>query len=363
MEPATILIDGREFSLNRMTGIGRFLTGILDALGEAVFTPNIILAVFNREAVPARLKGRKTIRIVEISSQFIRSEKRLSKLSQTKADVYISPYPKLPIFGCYCPSVNTVHDILDLTHPSYKNRLRNLFDQFRLRSALKKASLTWYVSSWSLKETQQKIGLSGQNPKVRLNGLAEEFRPPDRQSVLLVLKKYKLNSGYILIVGNGSPHKNLGVLLQSSNQSKRPFLFVGVSDKNRHYWENIYPGRNCRWIQHIHEEDLQGIIGGSFCLALPSTAEGYGYPPLEAMASGIPAVVSNIPVLKETTGGCALVADPYKPESWFEAFGVLENKSFYQNQVRIGLEWVVPLRGRGGWDNHVADIEKLIMNR
>ncbi|MFC1820576.1 glycosyltransferase, partial [Thermodesulfobacteriota bacterium] len=92
----------------------------------------------------------------------------------------------------------------------------------------------------------------------------------------------------------------------------------------------------------------------------PSTAEGYGYPPLEAMACGIPAIVSNIPVLKETTGLNALTADPSRPNAWEEAIEALGKNDIYENQREKGLQWVKQLRGRKGWQKHIEDIEELL---
>ena len=60
---------------------------------------------------------------------------------------FLNPYPKLPLFGVHCPSINMIHDVLDLTHPAYKGRIKILFDGYRLKRALIKADLTWYVLS------------------------------------------------------------------------------------------------------------------------------------------------------------------------------------------------------------------------
>lgn len=74
-----------------------------------------------------------------------------------------------------------------------------------------------------------------------------------------------------------------------------------------------YPGSEAVWVEHISDKELPVIVKEVFCLAQPSTLEGYGYPPLEAIACGVPAVVSDIPVLLETTGGNALTADADDP--------------------------------------------------
>jgi glycosyltransferase involved in cell wall biosynthesis len=98
----------------------------------------------------------------------------------------------------------------------------------------------------------------------------------------------------------------------------------------------------------------------AFCLAQPSTAEGYGYPPMESMACGVPAVVSDIPVLKETTGGKGLFAGPHEPMSWAEAFQALEKRDLRQLKIEEGLRWVEPLRGRKAWEKHIQDITALL---
>jgi glycosyltransferase involved in cell wall biosynthesis len=355
-----ILIDAREFVHGRRTGIGRVLDGITDALAECNILKEIVLNVYNDRGVPNSLKKRENIRIIEIPYSFLKSEKALSDLSKQEFNAYISPYPKLPLFGCHCIAVHTVHDVLDLTHPAYRKRFKLFFDIFRLKTALKKADLTWYDSSWSMEETKRLAGFAGKNPRVRYLGIDKRFNPLGAQDKNGILRKYDLKAGYILVVGNGLPHKNLGVLLDITDWVSRQLVFVGVPEKNKRFWKSRYPASKAIWIQHINDEDLPAIMKGSFCIAQPSTAEGYGYPPLEAMACGIPAVVSSIPVLVETTGGRALTADPGDPEKWIEAFNALDNQQKYQSQVEKGLRWVQPFLGRKGWEKHVSDIEELI---
>jgi len=355
-----VLIDAREFVPEKLTGIGRVLEGLTDALTESYTIKKISLAVSSPDVVPDRLRNRKKIKIKIISKSFLTSEKTLSDLSRTGINLFISPYPKLPLFGCHCKSVHIIHDVLDLTHPIYRKRFKVLFDGWRLKRALKKADLTWYDSSWSLEETKKYAGYIGKNPKVRYPGIDKRFNIRSYENQNEVLSKYDLQSGYILVIGNGLPHKNLGILLSISEQLKRTLLFAGVSKKQQVYWKSRYPDANVKWIKHISDQDLPDILKGAFCLAQPSTVEGYGYPPLEAMTCGVPAVISNIPVLKETTGCNALIADPNYPKEWKEAIEALENKDIYENQIEKGLKWGEPLQGRKGWQKHVGDVEELL---
>ena len=358
--PLRVLIDAREFIHGRLTGIGRVLEGLSDALSDSRIAEEIVLAATLIEAVPLKLRNRENIKTQSIPSSFLKSEKALSRLSKQDFSLFISPYPKLPLFGCQCDAVHTIHDVLDLTHPAYKRRFKVIFDRFRLKMALKKASLTWFDSSWSLEETKKYVGTVGRNPRVRFPGLDEKLKEKEQRMEEDVLKKYGLGPGYVLSVGNGLPHKNLGVLLEIADKISRQIVFAGVSRKNQQFWRSRYPGAKPIWIEHVSEEDMSTVMRGSFCLAQPSTAEGYGYPPLEAMACGVPAVVSQIPVLAETSGGNALFADPGDPQAWIAAFDALENKDVHQDQVEKGLRWVEPLLGREGWSKHLSDLKELL---
>lgn len=337
------------------------LTGLVDALAESPLLTKITLAVTHVEAISARLKDRKGLVHAILPKTFLQSERVLSRLSGKGFDLFLSPYPKLPLFGVHCPAVHTVHDVLDLNDPLYRRRIRTLFDKYRLKWALRRAALTWYDSLWSRAETSRLTGTAGRTPRVRHLGIDDRFDAASQEQDATVLEKYALTSkGYILVVGNGLPHKNLGLLLGVADRISHKLLFIGVSKRNRSFWENQYPGNTALWFEQATDEEMTTLLRHAFCLAQPSLAEGYGYPPLEAMACGTPAVVSQIDVLVETGGGHALVADPRDGGSWIEAFECLKKGEFYHQQAEKGLLWTAPLKGRAGWQGQVTDIEELI---
>jgi glycosyltransferase involved in cell wall biosynthesis len=353
-----ILIDAREFRSDRLTGIGRVLLGLIDSLANCQFVEKIILATGNVEIVPFEISQLEKVETIKIPQSFVRSELALTQIAKKETRLFISPYPKFPFTGISRPAINMVHDVFFITHPAYKkNRIEHI-GRIRLKSALKKADLTWFVSNHSKQETGKLVGFTGNNPKVRYSGIDSKFNNLKSEKDGYVLNKHKLAPGYILVVGNGKPHKNLGILLQISKNISRKIVFVGVSETAKNYWLQHCSESNAKWISHIGDEELPAIIRSSFCLAQPSTAEGYGLPPIEAIACGIPAVVSNISVLIETTGGKALTADPYDPETWMKAFHALENENLYESQTVAGLKWVEHLKSNKGWINHINDIKK-----
>ncbi|MDF1593539.1 MAG: glycosyltransferase family 1 protein [Desulfobacterales bacterium] len=355
-----VLVDAREFVLGRFTGIGRVLKGIVEALAESPVVDEIVLATHMAGAIPSSVRNLEKIRVQEIPKSFLKTEKALAHLSKTDFKLYFSPYPKLPLFGCHCSAVNIVHDVLDLTHPAYRRRVKVFLDMHRVKNAIKRADLTWYDSLWSMEETKNLIGFVGKNPKVRPLGIDVRFTVEREENEYGILKKYDLQPGYILVVGNGLSHKNPGVLLRISDNMSRRLVFVGVSERSQNYWKRRYPEAKAVWVKYVEEEDLPSLIRFAFCLAQPSTAEGYGYPPLEAMACGVPAIVSNIQVLVETTGENVLVANPEDSRAWLEAFDKLEDQSERKTYIDKGLKWVKPLQGREGWKNHIADIEEVL---
>lgn len=300
------------------------------------------------------------MRVAELPPNALQAEWRLAAMSKSNAALYISPYPKLPVMGCGCKAVHTIHDVLNLTPAIYPAGFKTYFDRLRLKTALQRAHLTWYVSAWSRQKTEELIGSAGRNPKVRHNGIDVRFTPLGDETDAAKRRRYGLETGYVLVIGNGKPHKNLGILLSISQQMVRNLVVVGVSHRWKDYWMRKFPSASVIWIEYAEEKVVPSLIRGAHCMALPSLEEGFGYPPVEAMACGIPPVVSRIPVLLETTGGNALTADPGNAGEWLQAFRALEDPHHYQRLAEEGLLWAAKMKGAKGWRNHVQDIAGLL---
>ena len=354
-----IVIDAREFDSPRMTGIGRFLSGLLQACLECREPWRLLLAVTTEEFVPLKILEHSRVALNRLPSYYLRAEKHLSTLTK-QCDLYLSPYPKLPLFGTSSRCINTIHDVLDLTHSIYKSRFRKIFDKVRLRQSLQKADRSWYDSKVSLSETINLMGHAGRNPAVRWIGIEQGFSSVAAEIDDFVLQKHGLDRGYILNVGNGLPHKNLGLLLSIEPRLKRKMVFVGVSAERRRYWLKKYPNKSVIWLENVGNFELPSLYRNAHCLAHPSHAEGFGYPPIEAMACGIPCVVNDIPILRETTGESCLILPARAPELWLEGIHALEKEALYRRLRAKGLKWSKQFQGLTPWAGHLEDIRELL---
>jgi len=340
------LVDGREFVAGRRTGIGRFLEGLLLALHST--HPDWLLTVAMRKncVLPLSLRDK---------AQELYVPHAVECFWPTLArgyHLFLSPYPKLPWRKLPCPAIHTIHDVLYLTHPAYRrNRLHVLAAKMRLAHALKQATLTWFDSKASRDACQSIFGHAS-NAIVRHLAVDAMFMPQ---------AGHESRDPYFLFVGNGLPHKNLSLLLEAINGMPSRLVCVGV--RNTDMWLaqcNDAVKRKVEFPQSVDDEILLTLYRGAVALLLPSMAEGYGYPPLEAMACGAPAIVSDIPVLRETTGGAAMTCPADDVPAWRRAMRAMLDENTRKTWSNKGLEWVGHLRAPEGWRRHIEDMERLL---
>jgi len=161
-----------------------------------------------------------------------------------------------------------------------------------------------------------------------------------------VKAKYNLPERYLLYVGRVNKRKNIENLLQALpliNDKFIPLVIVGKEDWKQVDYTSFVENGGVRerilFTGWTDDEDLPVIYSLATVFCFPSFAEGFGLPPLEAMASGVPVVTSNVTSLPEICGKAVLYVSPENPSEMANAVNnLLENKSFYQLKASEGIE-------------------------
>lgn len=256
-------------------------------------------------------------------------------LRRLKCDVLFSPDPASPVFAP-CPSVIMLYDMLVDIYPQYYGRvwrwLYHLLDQ----NALRRADRIICISQTTQRDLLKRLRLPASKTYVVTIAPDPIFRPLPIHQVAPVLAKYGLvRQNYLLFVGGTNPRKNLGGMLEAFHliNQKWPALqlvIVGINAGNKSGSKNQQrKGGNSNWqtdfgieknLQnrivtpgYIEQTELLALYNGATALVFPSLYEGFGLPPLEAMACGCPVAVANTGALPEVLGQAALQFDPHQP--------------------------------------------------
>jgi glycosyltransferase involved in cell wall biosynthesis len=281
------------------------------------------------------------IKEFRVLSNFARRVKQnLVKLQFKKYDIYFEPN-YIPIDIKAKRIVTTVHDFSFYLYPEWhpKDRIEYFSRYFWERINKSDVIITGsrYIAAQAL-ELIEKCERIVTIPYGYDSGLFKYLG--DRRN-------QRVRGDFILFVGSIEPRKNLLGLLKAYMElpefMKKNFKLVLVGFKG---WENkeiLKELENLRgkveYMKYVNNEELAELYRRASCFIYPSLYEGFGLPPLEAMACGCPVVVSNVASLPEVCGDAAYYVDPYSVESIAEGIiKVLTDDSLKQSLIGKGLE-------------------------
>jgi glycosyltransferase involved in cell wall biosynthesis len=213
--------------------------------------------------------------------------------------------------------VLTVHDAAALDHPEWFERKFALWYGALLPRLIRNVRAIITVSHFSMERIVRLTGVRPERVQVIPNGVESRFRPIDSQTVQQTKTKYELNNPYLLYVGSLEPRKNLKLLLEAwqlGNFDGATLAVVGASGHlfQKLRFDSIPAG--VRLLGRVEDDLLPALYSGAAGFVYPSVYEGFGLPPLEAMACGSPIAVSDIPAHREVCGSSAIYFDPFDPE-------------------------------------------------
>jgi glycosyltransferase involved in cell wall biosynthesis len=265
-------------------------------------------------------------------------------INKHKIDVFI--YQNFGSFIGRHKKIIFIHDLIFLTHTQYYSLTERLYLKF-LKPLAKFSDLIITISE-SEKNRMKMLGLS-KKIEVIHHGIDPIFKPKNQlnKSVLYETKlKYNLPDTYILYVGRLNTRKNVPNLIKAFSQlsnNKYPLVLVGNKDWKTDNIDKLIQELNIenKVIQtgSVSLSELSSIYSLAKIFCFLSFEEGFGLPPLEAMASGIPIIVSNTSSLPEVCGQAGTYVNANKPnEIAFAIDKLLSDDQLYHQKSIQGSE-------------------------
>jgi glycosyltransferase involved in cell wall biosynthesis len=206
--------------------------------------------------------------------------------------------------------------------------------------------------------------------------------PPDRISVIPngadhilafqasdeILSRLELyDCRFVVALANLQTHKNIGLLLKAFVDpalASTKLVLVGSADRKQFETCGHIVPQNVVFAGRVDDGEMRSLLGAAACLAFPSTTEGFGLPPLEAMTLGCPVVLAPCGALPEIAGEAALYAPADDPRSWVEAIGgLLKNSAIWEKYSRAGRERAKLFSWARAGEKLVAAIRGVVIDR
>lgn len=224
-----------------------------------------------------------------------------------------------------CNSLLTVHDILFETHPQFFEKSLVMRNRLLVRHSAKRAKQVHTISEYTRRTLVERYRLNSDILEVVPVGVdLERFDPGNSEAASERIRKLFGVKRYVLTVGRLEPRKNhVGLIKAYSIVKERykdvgPLVIVGQKDFS---FDGIFEVRrhlgledSVKILTTVDDNQLCDLYGAAQMFVYPSFAEGFGIPPLEAMACGVPVVTSDVTAIPEGVGDAALLVDPSNVE-------------------------------------------------
>jgi glycosyltransferase involved in cell wall biosynthesis len=238
-----------------------------------------------------------------------------------RVSLFHSPTGTLP-FAVPCHEVVTIHDLFAAVEPRWFTPRVGLQLRLSQHRAANSAAAIVAVSECTRRDLVERFSVPAERIRVVYNGVDHaRFKPIEVDSEA-VARRYGVPHPFILFVGSLMPWRNAPRLLRAASRLKMGLLFVGRDIWGSDPTQRLAAEHGWDWARfsgYVTDADLPELYAAARVFAYPPLYEGFGIPPIEAMACGTPVVASTGGALPEVLGDAALLVDPYDANALTEA--------------------------------------------
>ncbi len=247
------------------------------------------------------------------------------------------------------PWLVTIYDLSFMKFPQSFNALNRIYLKYAVRDSLRRADRAIAISESTKRDLVSLFGVSPNKVCTIHCGVDAAFKPaPDSTDVAQLRARYSLPEKFILYLGTIEPRKNIVRLLRAFARARRdarlPHRLVMVGARGWKYAQvdRVIEGEGIEgqviFTGYAPQEELVSWYRAADLFVYPSLYEGFGLPPLEAMACGTPVVTSNASSLPEVVGDAALMVNPDDERSLAEAIiRALTDRTLRQDMIARGI--------------------------
>lgn len=315
------------------------LTGGHSVRGIGFYTKNLV------EALQKDEHKNLSLEVIDFSNASELELKNFDVLHYPYFDLF---YPTLRVIDGV-KTVVTIHDVIPLIYPNiYKAGIKGRINLFKQKQAMAKVDIVITDSETSKKDIVRLLNYPANRIKVIYLAANKIYKKIDSKFELEKVKKYyKLDNNFVLYVGDVNYNKNVAILAQACINLKIQLVIVGkhatqieeiLSSNNRGMRDfyrkilkkkhpevlhletlnELFKSKYIKRLGFVNDQDLVAIYNLAGVYAMPSIYEGFGFTPLEAMASGCPVIINKSQTLVEVSGDGAMIVN-------FKKNGELEN--------------------------------------
>ncbi len=381
MKKRRIIIDGEVLVAPHFSGIGYYTLELLRGIDRQIpsypgFTVSLLIHFRHLEKV--RSYGFKNIEIIP-SPLSLRITNGLKLRNKQPAldllfgrGIYLFPnFTSWPLAAS--PSIPIIYDLSYELYPQFAEPNNQRFLSGQVKKAARRASFIATISQNSRREISEFYERALSDVKVYYPAVdLNHFHPRLEEEVESAKKRYGIKGNYLLFVGNIEPRKNLKHLLLAydqlpySTKQKTSLLLIGAKgwqdDEITATIERVRAsGAVVQTPSHrVGDGDLPALYTGATAFIYPSIYEGFGIPPLEAMACGTPVICADNSSLPEAVGDAALMIDALSIDNISKQIAhLLSDRPLQQELVRKGYRQVQKFSWDKSAQQLLRDLEHL----